>query len=101
VRLDGEPLAKATVSFHRPEGSPLTASTDATGSYTLELTTEGNAALGKYAVRIRLSKPSLSESNPPEIKRLPARYNDNTELVVDILDGQNTIDFDLSSISSE
>ncbi|MDA0284760.1 MAG: carboxypeptidase-like regulatory domain-containing protein [Planctomycetota bacterium] len=100
VTLDGAPLANATVSFETLTESSLVARTDETGRYTLELPEDANAAVGKYAVRVRMSPVSAGEGNAVSIERVPTKYNENTELVVDIFDGENTLDFKLDSAES-
>lgn len=96
VLLDEEPLKNASVSFHNSQDDLLQTVTDSAGRYTLDLTSQGSAAIGKYAVRIHAS-PSSAGSELTDVDRIPARYNEATELVVDIVDGQNTIDFRLES----
>lgn len=100
VTLDGVPLANVTVSFETLTESSLVARTDETGRYTLELPQDANAAIGKYAVRIRTSTVSAGQGQAVGIERVPTKYNENTELVVDIFDGENTIDFKLDSAES-
>jgi hypothetical protein len=100
VTLDGVPLANATVSFDTMNESSLVARTDESGRYTLDLPEDANSVIGKYAVRIRLSTVSAGEGNATGMERVPTRYNDRTELVVDVFDGENTIDFKLDSGSS-
>ena len=96
VTLDGASLSAVTVSFETTENTLLVATTDAAGMFTLDLGDAGESAIGKYAVRIN----GTAESNLTESQQVPARYNEKTELVVDILDGKNNFDFQLESTGS-
>lgn len=91
VTLDGAPLADATVSFESAANTSLVATTDALGKFTLNLEELGESAIGKYAVRIR----KTAEGDSAEGEGIPARYNEKTELVVDIFDGKNDFNFRL------
>jgi hypothetical protein len=95
VKLDGIPLTGATVSFHQATGSPLVASTDSNGNYALDLTGIEGSSLGKYVVRIRRSSKSDVDGSSEMLEDVPAKYNEQTELVVDIFDGAKEIDFNL------
>tara|TARA_R110002072_G_scaffold179059_1_gene335046 strand:+ start:99920 stop:100327 length:408 start_codon:yes stop_codon:yes gene_type:complete len=98
VSLDGTPLSGVTVSFEKTESKPLQAVTSDSGRYEF-MGKESTPPLGKYLVRItRLSGSETSDSEP---QTLPARYNSNSDLVVDVLPGQNAIDFSLTTASEE
>lgn len=101
VKLDGIPLAGATVSFHQGTGSPLVATTDHDGKYALDLTGIEGSALGKYSVRIRRSSKSDVEGSSEIVEDVPAKYNEQTELVRDIFDGAISIDFNLITEDEE
>ena len=96
VTLDGASLSAVTVSFETAENTFLVATTDAAGKFTLDLGDAGESAIGKYAVRIH----ATAGSDSTESQQVPARYNEKTELVVDILDGKNNFDFRLESTGS-
>lgn len=104
VTLDGVPLTNAIVSFEDPSGAVLTSPTDGAGHFELH-PPEGASRLptGKYLVRIRSaesSKPDGASGSPngtSETSVIPARYNDESELVRDIFSGENTIDLRLES----
>ena len=96
VTLDGAPLSAVTVSFETTQDTFLVATTDAAGKFTLDIGDAGGSAIGKYAVRIH----ATAESDSTESQQVPARYNEKTELVVDILDGKNNFDFRLESTGS-
>jgi hypothetical protein len=87
VTLDGAPLASALVVFHPRDGKvdPAFATTDAAGTY------EAYGGSGRSAVPVGTYKVSIStlrrdDDNPsrnaPE--RVPAKYNTETTLVVDV-----------------
>ena len=77
------------------------ATTDASGSYDLVYTVnQKGAPPGKYIVRIRTARTTTGDSgqdiNSPE--KVPAKYNQKSELVAEIQEGQaNQFDFDLQS----
>ena len=96
VTLDGASLSAVTVSFETAENTFLVATTDAAGKFTLNLGDSGESVIGKYAVRIH----ATAGSDSTESQQVPARYNEKTELVVDILDGKNNFDFRLESTRS-
>jgi hypothetical protein len=98
VSLDGAPLSGVTVSFENSDGGPFQAVTNESGVYAFE-SDESAPPLGKYLVRI--TRPGSSEAADSESQTLPARYNSKTELVVDVLSGQNAVDFPLTTGSEE
>lgn len=96
VTLDGVPLTAATVSFETSESGPFQAVTNDSGQYAFE-SEEATPPLGKYLVRITGSAAAPDS----ESAAVPARYNSETELVVDVMPGQNPIDFPLMTGSVE
>ena len=98
VTLDGAPVAAATVSFETSESGPFQAITNASGQFAFE-NEETTPPLGKYLVRITRSAGSGAAGS--ESDSLPARYNSTTELIVDVMSGQNPIDFPLTTASEE
>lgn len=100
--LDGKPLDGATV-FFSPDGGGRTsaARTDADGRY--ELTYVGKemgAKIGQHTIRLTTSEevtnPKTGRSmHTPE--KVPAKYNEKSELKRDVAEGANTIDLDLTS----
>jgi hypothetical protein len=96
VRLDGTPLADATVTFQPTKGSGRTVAdvTDRQGRYQLE-----EVEIGESLVRIETYSfrvgPDGQAIEVPEI--LPPRYHAASELTRDVRAGQQTIDFDLES----
>lgn len=102
VTLDGQPLANALVSFYpQDEGKRFsTGTTDAAGHYELVYTNDQHgAAVGKHTVKITTATVQ-GEGGPakPPKEKLPAKYNDKSELTVDVASGSNSnTDFDLQS----
>jgi len=112
VTLNGKPLKGATVTFQpiAAQGSIEAADssigkTNDQGEYSL--TTSRNvpgAAVGKHRVRISLLSQQRGDSDerPPRggwpVKELvPARYNGETTLEIDVVPGQNKADWPLKS----
>jgi len=101
VTLDGSPLAGAILYFS-PEGGgrPSQASTDTDGKYELVYigTTKG-AKAGKHKVRITTAYEGIDPTNPGKTvhhsEQVPAKYNQDTELIVDVLPEVNTHNFEL------
>ncbi len=108
VRLDGKPVAGATLTYIpvEPGGSPSYGATDVNGKYTLRFTARQNGALlGEHQVEIstaKLSKSELEElkaagQEPPEYVKIPKKYQSGGELRSTVKKGSNKIDFDLTS----
>ena len=99
VSVDGKPTAKGAISFVPISGKGPTAGTEIKdGKYTSE------AAIGECKVEIRIPKVvgkkklyDTPDSPEQEIMEevLPVKYNEATELKVEIKKGENTKDFDL------
>ncbi len=100
VTIDQVALAEITVSFENSEGGPFQAVTDAAGNYVFE-SGESTPPLGKYLVRITDPAGAEPASDDAARSALPARYNSKPELVVDVLAGENSIDFPLLSATEE
>ena len=108
VRLDQQPLAQATVVFEAPDKQFSFATTDAAGKYALQFdSAQRGVAPGPKIVRIRTTGPigeeaeSIAEegTTPPAaaVERVPARYNRQSELKVDVSPDRNEYNFDLTS----
>jgi hypothetical protein len=100
VTLNGQPLEDATVEFQPTAsgGSPSSGVTDAKGRYELMYTFSRSGAMpGEHVVSIRTAGTYFddqgNELERPE--RVPARYNDQTDLKRTVQPGRNTIDFRL------
>ena len=94
ITLDGQPLADARVVFEirGMYGTSATRGrTDAEGKYSLKLADRYNGTVkGKQTVRITLADDRGEEP-------IPARYNTNSELTVEAVEGGAPYDFDLTS----
>lgn len=115
VKLDGNPLANARVSFNPENGRGSSGVTNDSGEYELYyIATEKGAVLGNHSVSIvsevdpEVDAETIVELSgdtgvaPPKPVRkkkepIPAKYNSKTELKADVTGGDNTINFDLKS----
>jgi hypothetical protein len=113
VTMNGQPLANATVNFQpiAPQGKMEVApgsagATDEKGEYHLQgATGQDGAWVGKHRVMISLvtTKAGAAEGptergGPPQENKIPARYNDKTELTFEVPSGGSTkADFALKS----
>ncbi len=99
ITLDGQPLEEAMVTFEPVgiDGSPSygTKKTDALGHYVMQYKVDQLGVLpGKHHVRISTYHSMVANVIP---ERVPLRYNANTELERKVVEGKQTIDFDLKS----
>lgn len=95
VKLDSQPLADAYVEFIPAEGRSSFAQTDDQGHYELSYVGAAMGAVpGEHRVEIT-TKPISGGDGKPE--RLPAKYNRRSELIREVVQGEQTIDFDLES----
>ncbi len=103
VTLDGKPLPRADVVFIPTGGRPAAAETDANGKYVLEFSGGRKGAIpGKSRVEINTARPPAANMDgtvtPGAKEMVPAKYNKNTTLVFEVVDGQKNIaDFKLES----
>jgi hypothetical protein len=99
VRVDGVPVEKGAITFIPKDGQSATSG--------------GEIVDGKYSVHVPVGKMKVSISMPKQDKKkklyptadspemwtyiegLPARYNDKTELELDVKSGTNNKDWDL------
>ena len=98
VTMDGSPLKGARVIFTpEVEGTVSSGGTDANGRYELLYGPRGEskgAVVGRHTVRIEtVPSPGQEES----FVRVPAKYNEKSELSADVKAGENTFNFDLQS----
>ena len=112
ITLDGKPLSGVAVVFQPESGRPARGMTDAEGKYELTYIRQTKGTkVGPNRVEIAPSEdgeieesadsdeenksaPARSKSGKPAI---PARYNVQSELKVDVKPGENTFDFKLES----
>ncbi|QDT52226.1 hypothetical protein Pan44_02350 [Caulifigura coniformis] len=101
VSLDGRPLPNATLVF-TPEagGRSSLGRTDDNGLYNLLFTPGKEGALvGDMRVRITVAEEYQDSRDRTHIRpeKVPAKYNEKSELVVTVEPKDNVIDFDLQS----
>ena len=97
VTLDGSPLAEATVVFRDPAGSFSWAVTDAEGRYRLKFdSVKEGVTPGRKTVLIS-SQPLSEEGFESADEKIPARYNRDSNLSVEVLNTAATHDFALTS----
>lgn len=115
VTLDGQPLTGVAVVFQPDNGRPARGMTDAEGKYELTYIRQTKGTkVGSNRVEIAPSEEGESEESEdvevadgepqPAAKVtksgrpvVPARYNSQSELKVDVKAGENTFDFKLES----
>lgn len=103
VKMDGKPLANASVVFSAQGARPAGAMTDENGHYVLTFTEGRQGAIpGKNRVMISTAAdPSETEDGKPipaKRETVPLIYNANTELVFLVKEGEKNIaDFNISS----
>ena len=110
IKIDGEPINYASVTFMPTQGRASTGLTDADGQYTLKYVIgQEGALLGQHKVYVttRVVKEGSYGQDSGGIKDpvrktgrkelLPKKYADRgaTELTAIVEKGDNTIDFDL------
>ncbi len=117
VTLNGQPLPDAVVMFENPEdGTVCVGLTDASGRYQLQVDSrKKGVTTGRKIVRISTATriPGLNvgfdgeggaaeeggegaPAGPPQ-ELVPARYNKESQLTVEVTRNQTTYDFDLTS----
>ncbi|QDU55903.1 hypothetical protein [Aeoliella mucimassa] len=101
VRVDGNPPSKGSIIFAPRDGKARTAGTKIEdGHYEAEVP----IGTAKVAIRIPQKVGERKASNAPNSPMvpiiedvLPPKYNEQTELEVDVKPGSNEFSFDLSS----
>ena len=100
VKLDGTPLPDAFVTFQPRSGSPAMGVTDANGYYSLKLTADQTGVeVGEHQVSISTFWIDTADDGTKtrRAEKVPAKYNEESELVQKVDPGSQTIDFELSS----
>jgi len=99
VTLDGKPVANAEISFSPVNGERYSiGKTDERGHYSLSFSAnDSGAAVGEHVVKILSEEADLETSEDPV---LPAAYNSESQLKVNVKSGSNTIDFPLKADGS-
>lgn len=102
IQMDGKPLADASVTFIPASGRPSTGTTDNRGYYTMTYSEQADGVVpGSCRVMISTAKRGREnedgESGLGLPETVPAEYNLDTSLVVDVKPGtSNTADFSLT-----
>jgi hypothetical protein len=96
VTMDGQPLARAVVTFLSEKGVAASGATDANGRYTLLYRGSADGASpGRNTVTVTTVP---DDPNMGVVKeRIPAAYNTQSTLTADVVAGTNTFDFSLES----
>lgn len=116
VAMDGKPLSGAVITFEDPEkGTFSFARTNSNGKYTLQFDSQMDGVIpGKKAVQISTTRnilglkgeegveegeSSSESSNAPKSSEeaVPACYNKESKLAVEVTSSTTTVDFDLKS----
>jgi hypothetical protein len=116
VALDGKPLAGAVITFEDPEnGTYSFARTDSGGGYTLQFDSQMDGVIpGKKTVQISTTRnvlglkgeegveegeSSSEEGDAPKTaeEAVPACYNKESKLTLEVTSSTTTFDFDLKS----
>ena len=101
VTVDGEPAKSGSIAFFPVDGKSST-----TGAEIIDGQYAANVPFGAHKVEIRVSKvvgqKKLYETANSPIKpifaeALPPRYNDETELTLDVQPGETRKDFELTT----
>lgn len=111
VMLDGKPLPKAVVTFMpvvqegaKDAGESSTGKTNDKGEFTLKSSSGKTGALvGQHKVSISLQETKVGESEERTrtVELVPKRYNENTELTLDVSSGgTDKANFDLVSTAA-
>lgn len=117
ITLDGQPLAKAVVSFDDADGTFSFAQTDSSGYYRLKFDSEMlGCKPGKKTVRISTTRKILglnsseeggetssdeqaAKTEPPK-ELVPAKYYKKSELTADVTASNRSFNFELTSSAS-
>jgi hypothetical protein len=99
VRLDGEPLADASVEFQPLKGSPSFGTTDAQGRYSLLFSpSRTGASVGTHTVRITTFRVEGEGPSTKIIKeRVPKQYNAESKEIHEVKSGKQTINFEIAT----
>lgn len=101
VTVDGQPAESGAISFAPVDGkSPTTGGPIEAGRYAVEVpfgTSKVAIRVPKVVGQRKLYDTPDSPVQPIMEERLPAKYNDATELTIDVKPGDNPHDFDLKT----
>jgi hypothetical protein len=101
VTLDGAPVEEGSITFVPTEGTsgPMAFGEIADGEYAISADERG-PVVGKHKVQIEAYRDSGTKDSggaPLKDQVVPAKYNTQTTLVVEIAEGSGTHNFDLTS----
>lgn len=100
VSLQGEPLSKGTITFLLPDAqTPTAEALIENGKYSLPAVS--GLLPGKYRVRISAIEEfpitpeeyAAGKQPPPNRERIPAKYNTDSQEMVEVAKGQSQFDF--------
>ncbi|MBA4064672.1 MAG: hypothetical protein C0501_13350 [Isosphaera sp.] len=106
VRLEGTPVAQGLIEFEPLDGQPTRTSADIKGGE-FRLPQNEGLADGRYQVRISatgrtdpIPVPPGHVGPPPvpkewQVRKIPDRYNRNSDLAVEVGDKENVFPFEL------
>lgn len=109
VMLDNQPVAGVSVTFQPDKGRPAIGKTDENGDFQLMyMPKTPGCKVGHCRVEIGYGEEEdegvemeaddvVQTPDSSGTKELPARYNTESELEVDVKPGENVFDFDLKS----
>jgi hypothetical protein len=97
IMLDGQPLADTSVVFQAPGMAPSGGYTDKNGDYELIF------KRGVKGAPIGLNRVTILENTQRTLgpQRVPARYNQNSELEREVRPGDNEINFELTTVEKK
>jgi hypothetical protein len=99
VTLDGQPLSNVVVTFHSEGGGVASGVTNEQGAYQLRSSVQESGTVpGNYRVSVDPLPPG-DDVDPKEYVevKIPARYNQESELSAEVKPGSNIFNFDLDS----
>lgn len=108
VKLDGQPLSGAVISFDDlTDGSFSCGLTDSSGNYRLQLdSVKSGVKPGSKVVRISTSRKIIglnsnveegAEEESPTPDRVPEKFNSKSTLIVEVTSDKTSYDFDLKT----
>ncbi len=103
VKLDGQPLPEATITFIPESGRPSYGVSDGEGRYDLVYTDDLRGALpGSHLVRVSTHRTADSESGTKAApERIPIQYNAKSQLRKTVEPGANEIHLELVSTAGK
>lgn len=101
VTIDGKPVDKGAIKFEPEDGKTPTAGGEISEGFYLVRVPVGPMKVSISAPKVVGKKPIYNTPNSPEmpitVEALPARYNEKTELRLDVKPGKIEKHYDLQS----